>query len=56
MRNLWEEAFFSDIQQRPLLVIWEEMRERHLVGTDGDPVPTCKVFVRSVVVLFLTLY
>ena len=32
-----------------LKVIREEMSERHLVGTDRDPVPTCKVFVRSVV-------
>ena len=30
--------------------------ERHLVGTDRNPVPTCKVYVRSVVVLFLALY
>ena len=30
--------------------------ERHLVGKDRDPVPTCNAFVRNVVVLFLTLY
>ena len=30
--------------------------ERHLVGTDRDPVTTCKAFVKSVVVLFLVLY
>ena len=33
------------------LVIREEMSERHHVGMDRDPVPTCKMFVRSVVVL-----
>ena len=27
------------------------MNERHLVGTDRDPVPTCKGFVSSVVLL-----
>ena len=26
------------------------------MGTDRDPVPTCKVFVRNLVVLFLALY
>ena len=38
------------------LVIREEMSERHLVGKDREPVPTCKAFVRSVVLLFLDLY
>ena len=38
------------------LVIQEEMSEQYLVGMDQDPVPTCKAFVRSVVVLFLALY
>ena len=27
------------------------MSERHLVGTNRDPTPTCKEFLRSVVVL-----
>ena len=35
--------------------IREEMIQRHLVGTDLDPGPTCKAFVWSVVVLFLSL-
>ena len=30
--------------------------ERQLMGTDRDPVPTCKFVVRNVVVLFLALY
>ena len=51
-----EETFFSDIQQTALKVIREEMNERHLVGTDRDPVPTCEEFVRSAVVLFMPLY
>ena len=38
------------------LVIRGEISERHLVGTDRDRVPTCKVFVRNVVMLFLYLY
>ena len=33
------------------LVIREEMRKRHLVGTDRDTVPTCKAFGRKCVVL-----
>ena len=33
----------------------EEMSERNLVGTDRVPVPTCKAFVRNVVLLFLAL-
>ena len=37
------------------LVILEEMTKRHLVETDRDPVPSCKAFVRSVVVLFLCI-
>ena len=32
------------------------MSERHLVGTDQDPVPMCNAFVKSIVVLFLALY
>ena len=32
-----------------LLVIWEEISERNLMGTDRYLVPTCKAFVRSVV-------
>ena len=56
MYTLQEENFFSDIQQTAPLVIREEMSKRHLVGTDRDPVPTCKAFVGSVVVLFLALY
>ena len=32
------------------------MSERHLVGTERDPVQKCKAFVRSVAVLFLALY
>ena len=32
------------------------VNEWHLVGMDQDPVPTCKAFLRSVVVLFLALY
>ena len=27
-----------------------------MLGMDRDPVPTCKMFARSVVVLFLSLY
>ena len=38
------------------LGIREEMNERHLVGTDRDPVPMRKAFVRNVVVLLLVLY
>ena len=38
------------------LIVREEMNERHLVGTDRDPVPACKAFVGSVVVLLLALY
>ena len=53
MCNMQEETFFSDIQQMTLQVIREEMRERHLVGTDRDSVPTCKSFVRSVVLCCL---
>ena len=30
--------------------------ERQPLGTDQDPVTTCKVFVRNVVVLFLAFY
>ena len=48
MCNLWEETF-SQTQQMALLVIQEEMTKRHLVGKDQGPVPTCKAFVRSVV-------
>ena len=48
--------FFSDIQQMAPLVIREEMRERHLVGIYRDPIPTCKSFVGSVVVLFLAFF
>ena len=54
MCNLWEETF-SQTQQMALLVIQEEMTKRHLVGKDQGPVPTCKAFVRSVV-LCLALY
>ena len=32
------------------------MSERGLMGTDRDPVPACKPFVKNVVVLFLALY
>ena len=56
MCNFEEETFFSDVQQMAPLVIREEMSERYLVGTDRDPVPSCKAFVMSVVVLFLALY
>ena len=43
--------FFSGIQQIALLVIREEIKERHLVGTDRDPVLKCKAFVKSVIAL-----
>ena len=33
-----------------------EGNERYLLGTDRDPVLTCKVFVRNVFVLFLGLH
>ena len=56
MFNLQEKTFFSDIQQMWPLVIREEMRKQNLVRMDRDSVPTCKVFVRSIVVLFLGLY
>ena len=56
MCNLQEETFFSDIQQMAPLVFREKMSERHLMGTDRYPIPTCKAFVKSVVVLFLPLY
>ena len=46
---------FADIQQMAPLVIGEEMSERHLLGTDRDPVPTCKAFV-NIVVSLLALY
>ena len=38
------------------LVTREEMSERHLVGTGRDPVPMCKVSVRSVVVALYRVY
>ena len=56
MCNLQEETFLSDIQQMTPLFIREEMSEEHRVEMDQDPVPMCKEFVRSVVVLFLALY
>ena len=42
MRKLSEQPFFSNIKQMALLVIQEEMSERHLVGMDLNPVPKCK--------------
>ena len=55
MCNLEDETFFSGIEQ--IITIGHSGRnERHLVGTERDPVPKWKAFVRSVVVLFLALY
>ena len=55
--HFWPEVWYSDhITERftcnlAPLVIREELSERHLVGTDRDPDPTCKEFEGSVVVL-----
>ena len=40
-----EENILSNLKQMALLIIREEMSERHLVGTDRDLIPTCKAFL-----------
>ena len=31
-------------------------KDRQLLGTDREAIPTCKAFARNVIVLFLALY
>ena len=51
MCNLYEETFSQTYNIGT--IGHSGGNERHLEGVDRDPAPTCKAFVKSVVVLFL---